>query len=89
LPHPSRFPRKRPPARSDRAWAAILDKKISRYAGWYNVERPNSGLGLRTPEEIFRGTPARQTRRVEAGNLVVDFMDGDRRLPIFRLRLAA
>ncbi|MGH9391124.1 MAG: DDE-type integrase/transposase/recombinase, partial [Vicinamibacteria bacterium] len=68
---------------------ASLERKLSGYAAWYNVERPNSGLCLRTPEEIFRGTPARKKRRVEAGKLVVALMGGDRRLPVFRLRRAA
>ncbi len=68
---------------------ASLERKLSGYAAWYNVERPNSGLRLRTPEEVFRESPARKKRRVEAGELFVDFMGGDRRLPVFRLRRAA
>lgn len=68
---------------------ASLERKLFGYAAWYNVERPTSGLRLRTPEEVFRESPARKKLRVEAGKLVVDFMGGDRRLPVFRLRRAA
>src|SRR5437762_13872580 len=41
-----------------------LEKKLSSYTTWYNVERPNSGLGLRTPEQVFReDLPRRQDAR--------------------------
>jgi hypothetical protein len=58
---------------------ARLERKLGGYAAWYNVERPHSGLRLRTPEEVFRESSARKKRRVEAGKLVVDFTGADRR----------
>jgi hypothetical protein len=66
-----------------------LEKKLSSYTTWYNVERPNSGLGLRTPEEVFREAPPRRQTRSEVAKLTIRFMDGDRRLPVFRLRRSA
>jgi putative transposase len=68
---------------------ASLERKLSRYAAWYNLERPHEGLGLRTPEEIFRVRPFRPRPRVESGKLVVRLLKGDRRLPVFRLRPSA
>jgi putative transposase len=68
---------------------ASLEKKLSGYAAWYNLERPHEGLGLRTPEDIFRACSVRTRPPVEAGKLEVRLLEGDRRLPVFRLRPSA
>jgi putative transposase len=68
---------------------AVIDERLHRYARWFNRERPHQGLGQRTPDDVYGGRPPRQTRNLTAGVLSVRFLDGDRRLPILRLRRAA
>ena len=68
---------------------AGLRSRQQRWARWHNAERPHQGLGQQTPDEVYRGRPPRRTRDLTAGMLSVRFLDGDKRLPILRLRYAA
>ena len=63
-----------------------IDRDLSRYAEWFNRERPHEGLGLRTPDEFHFARKPRPTRLLERGVLDMRFLAGDRRLPILRLR---
>ena len=69
--------------------ASAIERRLTRWRHWFNADRPHQGLGQRTPDEIYGGRPPRQTRDVTAGTLSVRFLDGDKRLPILRLRDAA
>lgn len=66
-----------------------IDKRLRRWSRWHNAERPHQGLSQRTPNEVYDGRPATPHRDMTAGTLSVRFLDGDRRLPILRLRDAA
>jgi hypothetical protein len=66
-----------------------IDMRVRRWARWFNAERPHQGLGQLTPDDIYRGRPPRQLRNLTGGTLSIRFLDGDRRLPVLRLRRAA
>jgi putative transposase len=66
-----------------------IERLVRRYAHWFNEERPHQGLRNRTPDEVYRGRPPRAARNLTGGKLRVRFLDGDRRLPILRLAIAA
>ncbi|MHC4932808.1 MAG: DDE-type integrase/transposase/recombinase [Planctomycetota bacterium] len=66
-----------------------IEKRLRRYARWFNRERPHQGLRQRTPESVYRGRADRAVRDVAGAVLHVRFLDGDRRLPILRLADAA
>ncbi len=68
---------------------AAIDKRLRRWARWHNAERPHQGLGQRTPDDVYVDRPRRATREITGGTLSIRFLDGDRRLPILRLREAA
>ena len=68
---------------------AALDRRLRRWARWFNDHRPHQGLDQRTPDDVYRARPPRRTRDLTAGVLSVRFLDGDDRLPILRLRRAA
>jgi putative transposase len=65
-----------------------IDVRAHRWARWYNAERPHQGLGQRTPDEVYRRRPPRRTRDLTGGALHVGFLEGDRHLPVLRLRRA-
>ena len=69
--------------------AAAIDRRLRRWARWHNAERPHQGLDQRTPNEVFFDRPRGTTREITGGTLSIRFLDGDRRLPILRLRDAA
>ena len=66
-----------------------LETRLRRWARWHNGHRPHQGLGQRTPDDVYRGRRPRKVRTLTACALHVQFLDGDRRLPILRLRRAA
>lgn len=66
-----------------------LDRRLRRWARWFNGHRPHQGLGQRTPDDVYRARPSGRTRDLTASVLSVRFLDGDDRLPILRLRRAA
>jgi transposase InsO family protein len=66
-----------------------IETRVRRWARWFNAERPHQGLGQQTPDEVYRGRPPRVARDLTDGMLHVRFLDGDKRLPILRLRRAA
>ncbi|MDJ0974707.1 MAG: DDE-type integrase/transposase/recombinase [Planctomycetota bacterium] len=68
---------------------AAIDQRLRRWARWHNTERPHQGLEQRTPDDVYRGRPPTATRDLSGGTLPVGFLDGDRRLPVLRLRDAA
>jgi transposase InsO family protein len=92
-------------SRIDRTWRAMkeefarglflfkplgtIEGELRSYARWHAIARPHQGLGLRAPDDVHEGRARRRLRRVEGSVLEVKFLDGDRRLPIFRLRRAA
>jgi putative transposase len=65
-----------------------LQKKLEDYARWFNTERPHVGLNHRTPEDVVSGATL-PSRNIRSSRLEVRFLNGDRELPIFRLRDAA
>ena len=71
--------------RSDKA----IETRLERYRSWFNEHRPHQGLGQRTPDDVYLDRPAKPTRDMTGGTLSVRFLDGDRRLPVLRLRRAA
>ena len=66
-----------------------IEARLRRYQFWFNQERPQQGLGQRTPDDVHFDRPCTPTRDITGGTLHVWFLDGDRRLPILRLRDAA
>jgi hypothetical protein len=66
-----------------------LQRQLRSYARWHATARPHEGLGLRTPEAVYRGRVARRHRPPQADALKVAFLGGDRRLPVFRFRPVA
>jgi putative transposase len=66
-----------------------IERQLRAYAQWANAERPHQGLGQRTPDDVFYGRAPTPPRRVEAGTLSVDLIDGDHELPVLRFRAAA
>ena len=66
-----------------------LERDLGRYALWHSKWRPHSGLGGVTPDEIHAGKQRRSLRVLQEGRLEVRHLDGDRRLPVFRLRQVA
>ena len=66
-----------------------LEVRLRRWQRWFNSFRAHQGLEQRTPDDVYRGRRPRKARDVTAGALHVRFLDGDRRLPILRLRRAA
>jgi putative transposase len=72
-------------------WMPIrsIETRVRRWVQWYNAERPHEGIGLRTPDEVHFDRSRRPTRRIEAAVLAVRLLDGDRRMPVLRLRPSA
>lgn len=67
-----------------------VERELRSYARWHATARPHQGLGLRLPEHVHAGCRRRNTRRTDgAVTLEITWLDGDRRLPVFRLRPAA
>jgi transposase-like protein len=66
-----------------------LERQLRGYARWHGAERPHQGLGHRAPDDVHARRPRRLIRHLEGGILEVTFSDGDRRLPLFRLRSSA
>ncbi len=71
--------------RSSRA----IEAGLRQYQTWFNQERPHQGLGQRTPDEVYFDRPCKPTRDTTGSTRHVRFLDGDRRLPVLRLRDAA
>lgn len=71
--------------RSDKA----IETRLERYRSWFNEHRPHQGLGQRTPDDVFLDRPAEPTSDITGGVLSIRFLEGDRRLPVLRLRRAA
>jgi len=66
-----------------------IDGRLERYRTWFNQERPHQGQRQRTPDDVYFARPEKPTRDLARGTLHVRFHDGDRRLPVLRLRDAA
>jgi len=97
--------RKTTPARIERFWRTLkaeytwglfvyrplktIDRDLSRYAEWFNRERPHQGIRGGTPDEVFLGRKRKKPRPIFRARLEVRFLHNDRRLPILRLRSAA
>jgi len=66
-----------------------LERQLRSYVRWHAVARPHQGLGLRVPADVHAGTRKRRLRRLERAVLEVTHLDGEHRLPLFRLRASA
>jgi len=68
-------------------------KKLTTYIRWYNCFRPHQGLNGATPAEIYDSKQRKSdTFKFDADDniqLVVTFFEGDRHLPIIKLKQAA
>ena len=71
------------------ARAFMLSVGMRAYVRWFNEERPQQGLGQRTPDEVHlgRGTRAKAVPLLAA--LAVHHVDGEHDLPVLALRRAA
>jgi hypothetical protein len=69
--------------------AKAIETRLQRFQVWFNAERAHQGPGQRTPDDVYFDRPVNPTRKITGGTLHVRFHDGDRRLPILRLRDAA
>jgi putative transposase len=68
---------------------AAIRARLRAYVAWFNAHRPHQGLGGRTPDEAFTGR-ARTPKSVPLrAVLEVEHLDGNRDLPMLRLRRAA
>jgi putative transposase len=92
-------------ARMDRLWRTMkeefarglllylplktIERQLRAWSRWHNSERPHSSLGCRTPDEVHEGRRLPRPRHDVAGALEVRFVDGEKNLPVFRLRSAA
>jgi transposase InsO family protein len=70
-----------------------MRKKLTTYIRWYNCYRPHQGLDGAIPAEVYDPKP-RKENTIKFGvdnhlQLIVSFCDGDKQLPIIRLRQAA
>jgi putative transposase len=63
--------------------------RLRAYATWFNAHRPHQGLGQRTPDEVFTGRSRPPVSLPLRARLDVEHLDGNRDLPILRLRRAA
>jgi len=70
-------------------WIRALAARLRTWQRCHNGHRPHQGLDPLTPDDVYRGRIPRRTRYVAAGVLSARFFDGDRRLPVLRLRRAA
>jgi len=66
-----------------------IDGRLDRYRTWFNQERAHQGQRQRIPDDVYFARPEKPTRDLAGGMLHVRFHDGDRRLPVLRLRDAA
>ena len=66
-----------------------IHKKLLGYVTWFNAHRPHQGLWQRTPDEVYFGRDTRPRAVPMRGELVAELLDGDRLLPVLRLRRAA
>lgn len=63
-------------------------RRAERYVDWYDRHRPHWSLKGRTPNDVYYRRRRRRRNRKD-GVLEVRYLDGDRSLPIYRLRKAA
>ena len=68
---------------------SAIHGKLLGYVTWFNEHRPHPGLAQRTPDEVHFGRDTRPRSVPLRGELVAEFVDGDRALPVLRLRGAA
>jgi transposase InsO family protein len=66
-----------------------IERKLRAYAHWHNVARPHGAHGGRAPDDLHFGRATPSHRRLEAARLEVRLLEGERSLPLFRLRPAA
>lgn len=66
-----------------------IESRLRGYVAWFNGDRPHQGLDQRTPDEVFFAHDTRAKAVPLSAALTVDHLDGDRELPVLRLRRAA
>ncbi len=64
-----------------RIWRRFLIARTARFLDLHEA--------ISAPDDVHEGRARRRLHRVESSVLEVEFLDGDRRLPLFRLRPAA
>ena len=68
---------------------AAIERRLRRYVGWFNEERPHQGIDQRTPDQVYFRRRRKARRYLERGRLEVQLVEGDRRLPVLRFQSAA
>ena len=70
-----------------------MRRKLTTYIRWYNFFRPHQGLDGASPADIYASKPQKKDtitfRPDDKLELLVSFHDGDKLLPIIRLKKAA
>jgi putative transposase len=66
-----------------------IERSLATYAIWFNEHRPHQGLAQRTPDEFHCGTSTRARSVPLRAVLEAEPLDGDRHLPVLRLRAVA
>ena len=69
--------------------ARWITERLSWYTEWFNQERPHGAHRLGTPEDAHQGKEPREAHACERGVLEVEYLHGERRLPVLRFRQAA
>lgn len=68
---------------------ATIERRLLAQVRWFNAHRPHQGLDQRTPDEVHTGRSTRATLVPVRALLEVQCPDGERELPVLRLRPAA
>jgi len=71
-----------------------MRREVSLYLDWFQQHRPHQGLDGRTPQEVYDGVPVVAREKLKApeiprSQLLVNFHEGRKQLPIVELRQAA
>lgn len=69
--------------------ARWITKRLSWYCEWFNQERPHGARRLGTPEDAHMGKQRPATHPQETGILEIEYLHGEKRLPVLRFRQAA
>jgi len=68
----------------------MLVTNLASYVAWHRLHRPHQGLGGRTPHDVSAKVRRTKPLKINAGDVlrvVRRDLDGDRRLPVYTLRV--